>query len=106
MTVELECDAAVPLPGMKKKSVLAVEMEAGGALFFNFFIPHCTKANRTENERAGLAFHFLCTDFEDSLVTSPDVVKLYLPGPHYSGGEAEYGKNLESEWESLVSARA
>ena len=38
---------------------VAVEIEAGGALFFNYGVPHCTLANTTDHERAGLALHFL-----------------------------------------------
>lgn len=41
---------------------VAIELPAGGVLFFNYGIVHCTKANTTDRERAGLALHFFNGD--------------------------------------------
>jgi ectoine hydroxylase-related dioxygenase (phytanoyl-CoA dioxygenase family) len=38
-------------------------LPAGGCVFFNYGTGHGTKANNTDDERAGLAFHFLRTDY-------------------------------------------
>ena len=35
-----------------------VNVPAGGVVFFNFGVAHCTGDNTTEQERAGAAFHF------------------------------------------------
>ena len=85
------------------ESVFPVEIEAGGVLFFNFGIAHCTKANTTDSDRAGLALHFLRTQFAHSAPSTAQG-KPYLSGPHYTGGESEYGQNLEGAWEARVRA--
>ena len=40
-----------------------IELEAGGVAFFCYGTAHCTRANTTGRERAGMAFHFLHTDY-------------------------------------------
>ncbi|MFT7487876.1 MAG: phytanoyl-CoA hydroxylase [Candidatus Promineifilaceae bacterium] len=45
--------------------VVPVEMKAGGALFFNYGVAHCTLANNTGKERAGMALHFLKGAYRD-----------------------------------------
>jgi len=38
---------------------LPVAIPRGGCVFFNYGILHCTKENRSNHERAGLALHFV-----------------------------------------------
>ncbi|HAR65097.1 MAG TPA: hypothetical protein DCR55_02655 [Lentisphaeria bacterium] len=83
-------------------TVIPVEMKAGSALFFNFGVPHCTKGNTTENDRAGLALHFLKESFRDQagarLKNRPS-----LWGPDYDAGLAEYGTSQDGAWEQVTS---
>jgi ectoine hydroxylase-related dioxygenase (phytanoyl-CoA dioxygenase family) len=80
---------------------LPVVIPAGGLIFFNYGIAHCTKANTTDHERAGLAYHFLRTDHipEQGLRRS-DAVE--LTGPDASGGEREYGQRIAGTWNDEV----
>ncbi|HYE04165.1 MAG TPA: phytanoyl-CoA dioxygenase family protein [Planctomycetota bacterium] len=41
------------------EGAVPVELPAGGALFFNYGVLHCTRDNRTARDRAGLALHFI-----------------------------------------------
>ncbi len=41
------------------EGAVPVELPAGGALFFNYGILHCTRDNHTARDRAGLALHFI-----------------------------------------------
>ena len=76
-----------------------IEIEAGGALFFNYGTPHATGPNLTNSERAGVALHFLNEESNRSarggLGKRP-----YLSGPQATGGESEYGERVD--WEAQV----
>jgi ectoine hydroxylase-related dioxygenase (phytanoyl-CoA dioxygenase family) len=80
-----------------------VELPAGGALFFAYGVAHATGANHTDHERAGVAMHFLRTDFaQPELVeigrdTRPDIT-----GPQASGGLNEYGTVVAGTWDAEV----
>jgi phytanoyl-CoA hydroxylase len=82
---------------------VAVELEAGGALFFAYGTAHCTKANRSDHDRAGAALHFIHTDYTDG-----DHWKLreqlqpILRGPDATGGLREYGERIEGTWDAVV----
>lgn len=92
ITFKAEEDKAVPC-----------ELVAGGAIFFNFGVPHCTRANTTDKERAGLAYHFLRTDFvPDRISTGPRKDLNHVTGPEASGGLNEYGVQVAGSWESEV----
>lgn len=80
---------------------IPIELPPGGAVFFNFGIAHATRANTTNQERAGLALHFLRTDF------IPETAKAnrtyaHLSGPLTTGGQKEYGTPIAGTWESEV----
>ena len=82
---------------------VACELAAGGAIFFNFGVPHCTRANTTEKERAGLAYHFLRTDFVPDRVSSgPRKDLIHVTGPEASGGFNEYGVHVAGTWPAAV----
>ena len=75
-----------------------IELPAGGVLFFNYAVPHCTKQNRTDVERAGLALHFL----REEAVVEPERKIAILTGTNSTHGVKEFGKDLRHEWERLV----
>ncbi len=84
-----------------------VELPAGGAIFFNYGVPHCTRANTTEHERAGLAYHFLRTDFiPDRVSSGPRKELIHITGPEASGGLIEYGTMIAGTWEAEVAKLA
>lgn len=75
-------------------------LPAGGAVFFNYGIGHGTKANNTDHERAGLAFHFLNTAYlTDARITEGIV---HITGEAATGGEREYGVRVEGGWDKEV----
>ena len=82
----------------------AHQQAAGGAVFFNYGIGHGTKANNTDAERAGLAYHFLHADYVATGRLTDGVV--YITGPQASGGLREYGVNVADAWAQEVAARA
>ena len=43
---------------IKEEDAVAMEVPAGGVVFFNCNVPHSTKANETE-PRAAVAYHFV-----------------------------------------------
>jgi phytanoyl-CoA hydroxylase len=91
---EVDDSLAVPIP-----------LAAGGVVFFNYGIAHSTRRNNTDKERAGLAYHFLNTDYAP--VTHPipkffpkDLV--HLTGAKATGGEQEFGVRVAGTWEDEV----
>lgn len=76
-------------------------LPAGGAVFFNYGIAHATERNDTDRERAGLAYHFLRTDY---LIPGRESSRelVHLTGPEASGGEREYGTRVAGTWADEV----
>ncbi len=81
-----------------ESKAVPIELPAGGALFFNYAVPHCTKGNNTDHERAGLALHFLRED----AVVNPDWKNATLTGPNSTNGVKEFGKDQRHQWERQV----
>jgi ectoine hydroxylase-related dioxygenase (phytanoyl-CoA dioxygenase family) len=82
---------------------VVVELKAGGVLFFNYGVPHCTKGNNTDHERAGLALHFVREEFvNDEYMHPGQAGNPYINGPKASGGEKEYGRRLSGVWQEQV----
>ena len=80
-----------------------IELEAGGVAFFCYGTAHCTRANTTGRERAGMAFHFLHTDYAaPRLVEGDRRTRPFLTGPRATGGRAEYGVEVAGTWEREV----
>ena len=80
-----------------------IEMEAGGVAFFCYGTAHCTRANTTGRERAGMAFHFLHADYAaPDLVEDARCTRPYVTGPRATGGRAEYGVEVAGTWEREV----
>ena len=87
----------------EREHIVPVEVKAGGVLFFNFGIAHCTKGNTTDGDRAGMALHFLST-VELPPEHTRNRTKPMLSGEEYTRGEFEWGANLEGAWEARVEA--
>lgn len=87
----------------ESEEILPVEMEAGGVLFFNYGTAHCTKANITDTARAGLALHFLKSEYVEH-VGGFNAGNPVLSGPNYSGGREECGAHMEGRWEEQIAA--
>lgn len=80
---------------------LPIELPAGGAVFFNYGIAHATRPNTTDRERAGLALHFLRTDYIPEQAKTSRAYT-HLTGPEASGGQREYGQPIAGAWEREV----
>jgi ectoine hydroxylase-related dioxygenase (phytanoyl-CoA dioxygenase family) len=80
-----------------------IELPAGGVAFFCYGTPHATGANNTDNDRAGVAFHFLHEScYTDELRSRAKPIGTMLTGPKASGGVNEYGTKVRGTWESEV----
>jgi phytanoyl-CoA hydroxylase len=84
---------------------VAIELPAGGVLFFNWGIAHRTGGNATDRERAALAYHFIDErhkpdNWSTSYVggTAPPV----LAGHGASGAAREWGSDQNGEFDRLV----
>ena len=86
-----------------EERAVPIELKAGGVVFFCYGTAHSTKANTTDRERAGMAFHFLHTDCVNraNLVERKRGQPL-LVGPEATGGEAEYGVRVAGTWEREI----
>ena len=85
-------------------NIVPVEMKAGGALFFNFGVAHCTKANETDQQRAGLALHFLRASFTGVARAGRTDAFGPLWGPEYDAGQSAWGAPQDEAWAGYVSA--
>lgn len=80
-----------------------VELPAGGVVFFAYGVAHCTGANMTDKERAGVALHFINADQDGRARGGFEVGKRpYLTGPEATGGEREYGVEVAGTWEQEI----
>jgi ectoine hydroxylase-related dioxygenase (phytanoyl-CoA dioxygenase family) len=82
-----------------EERAVPIELEAGGVAFFCYGTAHCTGANNTDRERAGIAFHFLRTDY---VPAEARFQRTHLCGSQATGGEKEYGVRVEGTWEREV----
>ncbi len=89
-------------PAEREARAVALEMTAGSAVFFCYGTAHCTKANTTDRERAGIAFHFLHTDCVEAANLVGEHSKPLLTGPEASGGEKEHGVKVAGTWRDEV----
>ncbi|MEZ4860934.1 MAG: phytanoyl-CoA dioxygenase family protein [Caldilineaceae bacterium] len=81
---------------------VAVELPAGGAVFFNYGVAHGTRANNTDHERAGLAYHFVRTDKVPADYGGGLANFVQITGPQATGGLQEYGVNVADAWPEEV----
>jgi ectoine hydroxylase-related dioxygenase (phytanoyl-CoA dioxygenase family) len=82
----------------EESKAVPVELKAGGAIFFCYGTPHCTRGNGTDHDRAGAAFHFLRTDANDGAFLQQwgpaRPGNPHLTGSLASDGVQEYGKRM------------
>ena len=82
---------------------ITVEVPAGGAVFFCYGVAHATGDNRTDSDRAGLAFHFLHADCAGhDLVAAGRDRRPWITGPGAAGGAPEYGTDVRGTFEAEV----
>jgi ectoine hydroxylase-related dioxygenase (phytanoyl-CoA dioxygenase family) len=80
-----------------------IELPAGGVAFFAYGTPHATGPNTTDQERAGVALHFLRADYAPDELIQPDRdYRPYLTGPQATGGLRDYGEKVAGTWEREV----
>ena len=82
-----------------EEKAVPIELPAGGVAFFDYGTAHSTRANDTDHERAGLALHFLRTDF---IPEQRGCGFTHLTGPDATAGESEYGEPIAGTWPSQV----
>ncbi len=84
---------------------IAIELPAGGVAFFAYGVAHCTLANTTDKERAGLALHFINGALDATAKSGfPLGKRPYLTGEAASGGLNEHGLVIAGTWEREVEA--
>jgi phytanoyl-CoA hydroxylase len=81
-----------------ESKAVPIELPAGGVVFFAYGIPHCTRANNTDRDRSGLAYHFL----NKSQISVQNPHGTMLTGPDATGGLKEYGVNVSKAWPDLI----
>lgn len=87
-----------------EEKAVPIELPAGGVVFFAYGLAHCTRANTTEKERAGVALHFVNGTMVTENYFRPDdrMKHPYLTGPRADGGRREYGEVMTGAWEREV----
>ncbi len=81
-----------------EEKAVPIELPAGGVAFFCYGTPHCTLANRTDRERAGIAFHFLRND----VISDGNFNTTQLTGPDATRGLKEYGLEVAGAWDREI----
>ena len=88
---------------LKEEDAVALEVPAGGVIFFNCNVPHCTKANVTGNPRAAVAYHFVSKDVARERQFSLPEGAVYstpvISGPMADQQEVDTKQN---NWEKLT----
>ena len=85
---------------------LAIELPAGGVLFFNYGVVHATGPNTTDHDRAGLALHFI----QDAAISDHSQEHFIPAATRISrrvvsggdGGAAMHGEDLRGVWEGPI----
>gem|GEM_PF-134405 len=78
-----------------------IELPAGGVVFFAYGVAHCTRANLTDHERAGVALHFI-NGAVDQEAQGGFPRRPYLTGDQATGGRQEYGVEVAGTWDQEV----
>ena len=88
-----------------EEDAVAIELPAGGVAFFAYGVAHCTLANRTNKERAGVALHFINGSMDATAKSGfPLGKRPYLTGEKASGGLNEHGVAVAGTWQNEVAA--
>lgn len=84
---------------------LPIELPAGGVAFFAYGVAHCTLANTTDKERAGVALHFINGAMDATAQSGfPLGKRPRLTGEGASGGLKEHGLLVAGSWHREVEA--
>lgn len=84
---------------------VAIELPAGGVAFFAYGVAHCTLANTTDQERAGVALHFINGTMDATAESGfPLGKRPYLTGENASGGLNEHGVTVAGMWQREIEA--
>ncbi len=84
---------------------VAIELPAGGVVFFAYGVAHCTLGNNTDKVRAGVALHFINGAMDANAKSGfPLGKRPYLTGDESSGGLKEHGALVAGTWEQEVAA--
>lgn len=84
-----------------EEKAIPIELPAGGVVFFAYGTPHCTKANKTARDRAGVAFHFHNGNYRADGGYAPKQ-RIPLSGPEKDDGLKTYGIRIAGTWEMEV----
>jgi ectoine hydroxylase-related dioxygenase (phytanoyl-CoA dioxygenase family) len=86
-----------------EEQAVPVELPAGGVVFFCYGTAHCTRANTTDRERAGVAIHFLNAAMTGEAQNGFALdERTYLTGPRATGGQREYGVKVAGTWDQEI----
>ncbi|MEX0886313.1 MAG: phytanoyl-CoA dioxygenase family protein [Phycisphaeraceae bacterium] len=78
-------------------------LPAGGVAFFCYGTPHCTRANRSDRERAGVAYHFINATVQGQARAGYAAgLRPHLTGEQATGGEGEFGTRVAGTWPDEV----
>jgi ectoine hydroxylase-related dioxygenase (phytanoyl-CoA dioxygenase family) len=83
-----------------------IELAAGGVAFFCYGTPHCTRANETDHDRAGVAYHFFCDDYIPERYADRIKDMPLVSGDARDDGAAHYDAVVAGTWDAEVSALA
>ena len=84
-----------------ESKAVTIELPAGGALFFCYGTPHSTGPNVTDQERAGVALHFLNARAipEEYFKTGwNNIAHPIVSGPDAEDGTKAYGEPFRDAW--------
>jgi phytanoyl-CoA hydroxylase len=86
-----------------EEQAVSVELPAGGVVFFAYGTAHCTRANTTDKERAGMALHFINGAMDGHARGGFAIGKRpFLTGDYADGGESVYGVRVAGTWDKEV----
>lgn len=84
-------------------NAIPIELPTGGVAFFAYGVAHCTRANMTDKERAGVALHFINGTMDETAHGGYELGKRpYLTGEKASGGLNEHGIKVAGTWAQEV----
>ncbi len=90
-------DCEIPLPKIDESLVRAVEIPAGGAMFFRGMLPHQTPPNSSPQRRRALQFHYRSQDSRKVTREEYDVL--------YSEVDPETGERVPASCSAAAPAR-
>jgi len=102
---DMESDHHITCKPDENKAVHCI-VPAGGVVFFNFGIAHCTRRNNSDSERAGAAFHFLNMDAIQADWGWKESQVIPVTGENASDGLVEYGESQRNNWSKIISQTA